>query len=45
LTSHAVRDETLPVLYETVLFDNVKNLPYYGGGGKIKKSMGFKYTR
>lgn len=45
VASRAIHHETLPVLYETVLPDNVKNLPYYGGGGKIQKPNGFRYTR
>jgi hypothetical protein len=32
VASRAIHHETLPVLYESVLLDNVKKLPYYGGG-------------
>lgn len=44
LASHAVRKETMPVMYETVLMDNVVNLPYYKDGTQINPT-GFRYTK
>lgn len=44
LANHAVRQETLPVLHETVLMDNVENLPYYRDGTQVNL-VGFRYTK
>jgi hypothetical protein len=46
VANHGIRDETFPILYETVCLDNIKNLPHYGGGGsKVPRPAGFKYTK
>ncbi|KAJ9098437.1 hypothetical protein QFC20_005956 [Naganishia adeliensis] len=45
VANHGIREETLPILYETVVFDDIKNLAYYGGGGKVSKPTRFKYTK
>jgi hypothetical protein len=44
LANHAVRQETLPVLYETVLMDDVEKLPYYKDGTQVNP-VGFRYTK
>jgi hypothetical protein len=40
IASHVVRDEMLPVLYETVMMDNLSKLACF-----IKPSKGIKYTK
>jgi hypothetical protein len=40
LASHGVRDETLPILYETATMDNLSKLACF-----IKPSKGIEYTK
>ena len=44
LANHAVREETMPVLFETVLMDKVENLPYHEDGTGVNP-VGFRYTK
>jgi hypothetical protein len=43
LASKAIRRETLPVLYETLLLEHCKGLEYYRSGGAF--SEGLKFTK
>lgn len=40
ITSHGVRDDNLPILYETVMMDNLSKLACF-----IKPSRGIQYTK
>lgn len=44
VASHMMRMETMPVLYETVLLDNIENLEYYRDW-TFTLPLGFKYTK
>lgn len=44
IVNHLMRMETLLVLYETVLLDNIENLEYYRDW-TLTLPLGFKYTK
>jgi hypothetical protein len=44
LANHAIRDATLPILYETVLMDDVERLEYYKDG-LVNVPKGFQNTK
>lgn len=45
LADHRIRDETLPVLYETLFMDNIHNLPYYKDRVDLPNVEAFRYTK
>lgn len=43
-TSHALKEETTPILYETLFLDNKDNMPFYFQDAGVEKKM-IKYAK